>query len=101
MSSSSIAVFNGRRRVPPPVNEPIRSYAPGTPERVAVKAKLSAMAGETIDMPLFIGGKEVRTGDTAKSVMPHDHTHVLGHYHKAGAKEVQQAIDAAAAARQE
>jgi 1-pyrroline-5-carboxylate dehydrogenase len=101
MSSSSISVFNGRRRVPPPVNEPVRSYAPGTPERASVKARLSAMAAETIDMPLFIGGKEVRTGDTAKSVMPHDHAHVLGNYHKAGAREVQQAIDAAAAARQE
>jgi 1-pyrroline-5-carboxylate dehydrogenase len=99
--SSSHAVFNGRRRVPPPVNEPIKSYAPGSPERAAVKAKLSAMAGEKIEIPLFIGGKEVATGDTAKAVMPHDHAHVLAEYHKASATHVQQAIDAAAAARQE
>jgi 1-pyrroline-5-carboxylate dehydrogenase len=99
--SSSHAVFNGRRRVPPPVNEPIKSYAPGSPERAAVKAKLSAMAGEKIEIPLFIGGKEVATGDTAKAVMPHDHAHVLAEYHKASAAHVQQAIDAAAAARQE
>ncbi len=61
--SSSIAVFNGHRRVPPPVNEPIRSYAPGSPERASLKAKLKTMAGEKVDIPLIIGGKEVRTGD--------------------------------------
>jgi 1-pyrroline-5-carboxylate dehydrogenase len=99
--SSNFAVFNGRRRVPPPVNDPIKSYAPGSPERVSLKARLSAMAAETVDMPLFIGGKEIRTGDTAASVMPHDHKHVLGHYHKASEKHVVQAIEAAAAARNE
>jgi hypothetical protein len=75
---SSSAVFSGRRRVPPPVNEPIKSYAPGSPERASLKARLKTMAAETVDMPLIIGGKEVRTGDTASSVMPHDHAHVLG-----------------------
>ncbi|HWF83897.1 MAG TPA: L-glutamate gamma-semialdehyde dehydrogenase [Vicinamibacterales bacterium] len=99
--SSSHAVFNGHRRVPPPANEPIKSYEPGSPERASVKAKLSAMAGEKIEIPLFIGGQEVRTGDTAKAVMPHDHAHVLADYHKASEKQVQQAIDAAAAARHE
>ena len=59
------------------------------------------MAAETIDMPLIIGGKEIRTGDTAPSVMPHDHQHVLGTYHKATEKHVVHAIDAAAAARAE
>ena len=81
--SSSNAVFGGRRRVPPPVNEPIKSYAPGSPERASLKARLKTMAAETADMPMFIGGKEIRTGDTATSVMPHDHRHVLGSYHKA------------------
>jgi 1-pyrroline-5-carboxylate dehydrogenase len=99
--SSSNAVFNGRRRVPPPVNEPIRSYAPGSPERASIKAKLTAMAGEKIDIPLFIGGKEVRTGATANAVMPHDFNHVLGEYHKATEQNVTQAIDAAEAARKE
>ena len=63
--SSSNAVFNGRRRVPPPVNEPIKSYAPGSPERASLKARLKTMAAETVDIPLIIGGKEIRTGDTA------------------------------------
>jgi 1-pyrroline-5-carboxylate dehydrogenase len=99
--SSSSAVFNGRRRVPPPVNEPIKSYAPGSPERASLKARLKSMAAETVDMPLIIGGKEIRTGDTATSVMPHDHAHVLGTYHKATEQHVVQAIEAAAAARAE
>src|SRR5437868_1866625 len=97
----SPAVFNGRRRVPPPVNEPIRSYAPGTPERASLKAKLDAMAGEKIVMPLIIGGKEVKTGECGRAVMPHDHTHVLGEYHKAGEKHVLQAIEAAQKAQKE
>src|SRR5436853_7118884 len=86
--SSSNAVFNGRRRVPPPVNETIKSYAPGSPERASLKARLTSMAAETAEMPLIIGGKEIRTGDTATSVMPHDHQHVLGTWHKATEKHV-------------
>ena len=61
----SISVFNGHRRVPPPVNEPIRTYAPGSPERASLKARLKAMAAETIDIPLVIGGKEIRTAPAA------------------------------------
>src|SRR6267142_7256062 len=99
--SSSNAVFNGRRRVPPPVNEPIKSYAPGSPERASLKARLKTMAAETVDMPLIIGGKEIRTGETSTSVMPHDHKHVLGTYPKATEKHVADAIAAAAAARAE
>jgi 1-pyrroline-5-carboxylate dehydrogenase len=99
--SSQNAVFNGHRRVPPPVNEPIRSYAPGSPERASLKAKLKAMAGEKIDMPLIIGGKEVKTGDCGQSVMPHDHAHVLGEYHKASEQHVHQAVEAAKAAQKE
>jgi 1-pyrroline-5-carboxylate dehydrogenase len=99
--SSNFAAFNGRRRVPPPVNDPIKSYAPGSPERASLKARLKTMAAETVDMPLFIGGKEIRTGDTASSVMPHDHQHVVGTYHKASEQHVVQAIAAAASARAE
>jgi 1-pyrroline-5-carboxylate dehydrogenase len=97
--SAPLAGFAGTRRVPPPVNEPIKSYAPKSPERADVKAKLKEMAGERIDIPLVIGGREIRTGDTATSVMPHDHAHVLGDYHKATAKHVEQAVEAARVAR--
>ena len=61
------AQFNGRPQVPTPINEPVRQYAPHAPERASLKAKLAAMAGETIDMPVIIGGKECRTGQTAPS----------------------------------
>jgi 1-pyrroline-5-carboxylate dehydrogenase len=95
------AAFAGIRRVPPPVNEPTRSYAPGSPERAELKARLKSMAAETVEIPLIIGGREVRTGRTEKSVMPHDHTHVLANYHLAGPEHIEQAIAAAAAARRE
>ncbi len=98
---SSYASFNGRRRVPPPVNEPIKSYAPGSLERASLKARLKQMAGERVDIPIIIGGKEIRTGDTAKVVMPHDHQHVVATYHQATEKDVVHAIEAAAAARAE
>jgi len=99
--SSSIAVFNGRRRIPPPVNDPIRSYAPGSPERASIKARLKQMAGEKVVIPLFIGGKEIKTGSCGQAVMPHDHQHVLAEYHKASESHVTQAIDAARAAHKE
>ena len=95
------AAFAGVRRVPEPINDPNRSYAPGTPERAELKARLKAMAAETVDIPLIIGGKEIRTGRTAQAVMPHDHEHVLADYHLAGPEHVQQAIAAAAEARRE
>ena len=88
-------------RVPIPVNEPIRSYAPATSERQALKNKLAAMSAEKIEIPIIIGGKEIRTGNTGTQVMPHRHAHVLATWHKAGAKEVEQAIKAAAEARRE
>jgi len=99
--SSSIAAFNGRRRIPPPVNDPIRSYAPGSPERASIKARLKQMAGDKVVIPLFIGGKEIKTGSCGQAVMPHDHQHVLAEYHKASESHVTQAIDAARAAHRE
>jgi 1-pyrroline-5-carboxylate dehydrogenase len=95
------AAFAGVRRVPSPINEPNRAYAPGSPERAELKARLKSMASETIDIPLVIGGREIRTGRTEKSVMPHDHRHVLAEYHVASPEHVQQAIAAAAEARRE
>ena len=93
--------FAGNRRVPPPVNEPVRGYAPGSPERAALKRRLDAMAAERVDIPIVIGGREIRTGDTANAVMPHDHGHVLATYHHATREHVGQAIAAAEAAHAE
>ncbi|MDH4042950.1 MAG: L-glutamate gamma-semialdehyde dehydrogenase [Gemmatimonadota bacterium] len=81
--------------IPPPVNEPVLDYAPGSPERAALKARLTEMAGTQIDIPLIIGGKEVRTGRTKQAVMPHRHGHVLATWHRAGKAETAQAIAAA------
>ncbi|MSR47654.1 MAG: L-glutamate gamma-semialdehyde dehydrogenase [Planctomycetes bacterium] len=80
---------------PTPVNEPIKSYAPNSPERAQLKAKLEELRGQVIEIPLVIGGKEVRTGKTAKCVEPHDHGHVLANYHVGGPAEIEQAIVAA------
>jgi 1-pyrroline-5-carboxylate dehydrogenase len=93
--------FNGRRQIPPPVNEPVRSYAPGSPERAELKARLNAMAAERIDIPMVIDGQDVRTRKTASAVMPHDHRHVLGDYHLAGPAEVDTAIKSAVAAQRQ
>jgi 1-pyrroline-5-carboxylate dehydrogenase len=90
--SASLAGFSGTRRVPPPVNEPVKSYAPGSPEKQALKARLASMANERVDIPIIIGGDEIRTGDLATSVMPHDHRHVLADYHRATTQHVEQAI---------
>src|SRR5262245_16448553 len=95
------AAFNGRRRVPPPTNDPIRSYEPGSAERASIKARLTALADDHVDIPIIIGGKEIRTGDTAPVVMPHDHHHVLGTFHKASTEHVRQAIETAVAAQRE
>jgi len=95
------ASFNGRARVATPVNEPIRAYAPGSPERASLKATLDSQASEQIDIPIVIGGEKIRTGNTAQAVMPHDHHHVLGTWHKATPELVGKAIDAARAAHHE
>ena len=100
-SAAAPAAFAGTRRVPQPENDPNRSYLPGSPERAELKARLKAMASEKIDIPIVIGGREIRTGRTEKSVMPHNHAHVLGEYHLAEPQHVEQAIAAAAEARRE
>lgn len=88
-------------RVPIPTNEPTRAYAPGSSERQSLKSRLAAMSGEVIEIPLVIGGKEVRTGDTGTQIMPHNHSHTIASWHKAGAREAQQAVLAAEEARRE
>ena len=98
---TDIASVAANRRVPPPLNEPIKSYAPGSPERAELKARLASMAKERVEIPLIIGGKEVRTGKTQQSVMPFEHKHVLADYHLAEPKHIKQAIAAALEARRE
>jgi 1-pyrroline-5-carboxylate dehydrogenase len=95
------AAFAGVRRVPQPINDVNRTYAPGSPERAELKARLKSMADEKIEIPIIIGGREIRTGKTERSVMPHDHGHVLAEYHLAGPEHIQQAIAAAGEARRE
>ncbi len=90
----------GIYNVPKPVNEPVKSYAPGSPERKELKEKIAELRASTVDVPMYIGGKEVKTGNTAKLSPPHDHQHVLGHYHKGDKTHVHQAIDAALAAKE-
>jgi 1-pyrroline-5-carboxylate dehydrogenase len=84
----------GTARVPAPVNEPNLGYLPGSPERAALKERLKAMAAERIDIPVVIGGREIRTGRTHQAVMPHDHTHVLADWHAADREHVLEAIAA-------
>ena len=81
--------------IPDPTNEPIRSYAPGSPEREALKRKLEELKSTQVEIPLIIGGKEIKTGVSGTCVMPHNHKHVLATYHKAGEKEVKMAIESA------
>jgi 1-pyrroline-5-carboxylate dehydrogenase len=98
---TQIAAVNSVRRVPRAVNEPIKSYAPKSAERAELKARLDAMSKEQVDIPIIIGGKEIRTGKTAKTVMPFAHRHVLAEYHMAEPCHVTQAMTAALAARRE
>ncbi|MGZ8741155.1 MAG: aldehyde dehydrogenase family protein, partial [Gaiellaceae bacterium] len=85
----------GLFRPPLPENEPVKSYAPGTPERAELRLRLQQMQSEQIEAPMVIGGEEVRTSDTFETVMPHDKAHVLGTVHKGNAHHVEQAIKAA------
>ena len=97
MNLMNNAVIN----TPYPVNEPVLDYAPGSPEKQALKIALEELSSGQAEIPLVIGGERVTTGNMGKVVKPHDHQHVLASYHKAGPKEVQMAIDAAVAAQAE
>lgn len=81
--------------VPAPKNEPLYTYAPGTKERELLQQELAQLGSNCIEIPAIINGKEVFTGNTADCIEPHNHQHVLAKYHKAGEKEIQQAIQAA------
>ncbi|RFS18856.1 L-glutamate gamma-semialdehyde dehydrogenase [Chitinophaga silvatica] len=83
-----------------PANEPVLSYAPGSPERAALKKQLAAFKAEVADIPMYIGGNEIRTGNTVDLRPPHEISHKLGHFHMGDASHVKDAIAAALAARE-
>ncbi|MCI0513897.1 L-glutamate gamma-semialdehyde dehydrogenase [candidate division KSB1 bacterium] len=85
----------GQIHVPIPQNEPILAYAPGSPEKRTLKAKLSELKNQRIEIPLYIGGAEIKSGNLGECRCPHAHGHLLGVYHKAEAREVEMAIQAA------
>ncbi|PYO86118.1 MAG: 1-pyrroline-5-carboxylate dehydrogenase [Gemmatimonadetes bacterium] len=82
-------------KIPTPQNEPVLSYAPGSPERVELKRTLKDLSARVLEIPVVVGGREVRTGKTVDAVMPHCHRHVLAKVHQAGPKEIEDAIAAA------
>ncbi|MDG1774633.1 MAG: L-glutamate gamma-semialdehyde dehydrogenase [Flavobacteriaceae bacterium] len=86
-------------QVPVAYNEPIKSYAPGSPEREAVLAQYKSYYNGTVDVPMYINGKDVSTGNTRNMTPPHDHKHIVGQYHVGTQKHVQEAIDTALEAR--
>ncbi len=94
-------MINAIVRVPPPQNEPILSYAPGSSERAQIQAALQRMASERIDIPIVIGGKHIRSKKTAEVRMPHRHSHVLATLHEADASHVEQAIQSALSVKDE
>ena len=86
--------------IPKAVNEPVKSYAPGSPERKELQAMLSHLRSQVVDVPMYIGGKEVRSGKLGSLNPPHDHKHLLGNFHKGDKSHVKQAIEAAMAAKE-
>ena len=82
-------------QVPDPINEPVRTYAPGSPERTSLKAKLNEMLSDEIDIPAIVGDQEIRTGNLETCICPHDHGHVLARVHQVEAAEVDRAVEAA------
>jgi 1-pyrroline-5-carboxylate dehydrogenase len=86
--------------IPTPKNEPVLSYAPGSKERAALKKALEEARAQVIDVPMYIGAEEVRTDDKKPLTPPHDHKHILGHFHQGDKSHVEQAINAAMAAKE-
>ena len=89
----------GIYKVPVAVNEPMKSYAPGSAERSELQAMLKELRGKEVDIPMYIGSRQVRSGNTIRLAPPHDHRHTLGYFHKSDKSHVGEAIDAALAAK--
>ena len=88
-------MLNATITIEPPQNEPVLSYGPGSSERRRITAVLGELRGKEIEIPLIIGGREVRTERTAACIVPHDHRHRLAVYHLAGPQEIEMAVEAA------
>jgi 1-pyrroline-5-carboxylate dehydrogenase len=97
-STIAFVSAHGIFRAPPPVNEPVREYAPGSPERESLKRRLDEMRSQKLEIPCIIGGREIRTGELRQAVSPHETSRVLADVHQGGPAEVEQAIRAAAEA---
>jgi 1-pyrroline-5-carboxylate dehydrogenase len=93
--------MNGFFNVPKPINEPIKSYAPGSPERESLQKKIADMKAEVRDIPMYIGNEEVRDGKQLSLHPPHEHQHLLGYFYRSEKAHVQRAIDAALAAKKD
>ena len=92
---------NAYFHVKPPVNEPIKGYMSGSPESIALKAELARQLANPVEIPIIIGGKEIRSQHKANMICPHDHQRVLGQYHIASEQDLRMAIEAAEAAKEE
>ncbi len=90
---------NASSHTPPPTNEPVRTYAPGSAERTSLQQTLATLRTREVEVPAFINGERVKTGRTARLAPPHDHFHTLGHVHLCGEHEVDAAIQGSLAAR--
>lgn len=91
----------GIYHIPKPVNEPIKSYAPGSPEKASLLAEIKALKSQELDVPMHIGGAEVRTENKVRICPPHELSHTLGYYNKGDRGHVEQAIEAALAAKEQ
>ena len=91
--------MNSSVTVPEPRNEPVLDYTPGSPEKHALKTQLDRFADDCVEIPLIIGGQDVKTGNCGRCILPHDHARSVATYHKGDAATVEQAIAAAARAR--
>lgn len=98
--NQSAIMVKGFFNVPVPVNEPVLNYAPGSPERALLEKALNQARSTTADIPMHIGGREVRTENRISIRPPHDHQHILGYYHQGEKQHVEQAIEAALGAKQ-
>lgn len=93
-------MLKGFFNVPEPINEPVKSYAPGSPERKELQEMLKTLRGQQIDVPMYIGSEEVRTEKKRALNPPHDHQHLLGHFHEGDVSHVEQAVNAALGAKE-